>query len=101
MSNSCGIAMRYPSPPCYLLILLCSAGANAHAQTGGDGVQQAAHLATSGEIANPELVRQLARHRGGQPAALAQIIQLSRGFNDALAAEMLDELATAHYAAGN
>lgn len=48
-----------------------------------------------------DIVRQLARQRGGQPAALAQIIQLSRSFNDAVAAEILDELAAAHLRAGD
>lgn len=47
------------------------------------------------------IVRQLARHRGGQPAALAQIVQMSRSFNDAVAAELLDELAAAHLRAGD
>lgn len=47
------------------------------------------------------IVRQLARHRGGQPAALAQIVQMSRSFNDAVAAELLDELAVAHLRAGD
>lgn len=47
------------------------------------------------------MIRQLARQRGGQPAALAQIIQLSREFEDAVAAEIIDELATAHFRAGN
>jgi hypothetical protein len=47
-----------------------------------------------------ELVRQLARQRGGQPAALAQIIQLARGFDDSDAARAIDELASAHARAG-
>jgi hypothetical protein len=48
-----------------------------------------------------EMIRQLARHRGGQPAALAQIIQLTRTFEDAVAAEIIDELAVSHFRAGN
>jgi len=52
----------------------------------------------AGEVA---MIRQLARQRGGQPAALAQIIQLSREFEDADAAEIIDELAAAHFRAGN
>ncbi|MBA3483074.1 MAG: hypothetical protein H0T51_14795 [Pirellulales bacterium] len=48
-----------------------------------------------------EMIRQLARQRGGQPEALAQIIQLSRAFEDAVAAEIIDELAAAHFRAGN
>jgi hypothetical protein len=48
-----------------------------------------------------EMIRQLARQRGGQPAALAQIIQLSREFEDAVAAEIIDELAASHFRAGN
>jgi hypothetical protein len=47
------------------------------------------------------MIRQLARHRGGQVAALAQIIQMAREFDNATAAEMIDELASAHLAAGN
>ena len=48
-----------------------------------------------------EIVRQLARHRGGQPAALAQIIHMSRTFGDVVAADLLDELAAAHLRAGD
>jgi hypothetical protein len=48
-----------------------------------------------------EMVRQLARHRGGQPEALAQVIQLSGGFEEAVAVQLIDELAAAHLAAGN
>ena len=48
-----------------------------------------------------DIVRQLARHRGGEPAALAQIIQMSRNFGDAVAADLLDELAAAHLRAGD
>lgn len=61
-------------------------------------VDQAAAAKQAEEI---NIVRQLARHRGGQPAALAQVVQMSRAFNDAIAAELLDELAVAHLRAGD
>jgi hypothetical protein len=61
-------------------------------------VDQAASAKQAEEI---DIVRQLARQRGGQPAALAQIIQMSRSFNDAVAADLLDELAGAHLRAGD
>jgi hypothetical protein len=48
-----------------------------------------------------EIVRQLARHRGGHAEAIAQIIQMSRSFDVATAAEMIDELAAAHLRAGD
>jgi hypothetical protein len=47
-----------------------------------------------------EVVRELARHRGGQPAALAQVIQLTREFDEAATAEIIEELAAAHQRAG-
>jgi hypothetical protein len=53
------------------------------------------------DVENVDLVRQLARQRGGQPEALAQIIQLSREFDDTVAAELVDELAAAHARAGD
>jgi TolA-binding protein len=48
-----------------------------------------------------EIIRQLARHRGGQPAALAQLIQMARPFSDDVAAELIDELAASHLHAGD
>jgi hypothetical protein len=48
-----------------------------------------------------ELVRQYARQRGGQPEALAQLIQLARGCDDATTVELIDQLAASHYRAGN
>ncbi len=48
-----------------------------------------------------ELVRQYARQRGGQPEALAQLVQLSRGVDDATTAAMIAELSAAHLRAGN
>jgi hypothetical protein len=47
-----------------------------------------------------ELVRQLARQRGGQPEALAQIIRLARDFDEIDAASAIDDLASAHAHAG-
>ncbi|MBA4104256.1 MAG: hypothetical protein C0485_00735 [Pirellula sp.] len=66
-----------------------------------DADSSADQAATAKQAEEIDLVRQLARHRGGQPAALAQIIQMSRSFNDAVAAELLDELAAAHLRAGD
>lgn len=56
---------------------------------------------TPKQLEEIEIVRQLARHRGGQPAALAQVIQMAREFDDAVAAELIDELASAHLRAGD
>jgi hypothetical protein len=47
------------------------------------------------------LVRELMRRRGGDPAASAHLIQLTREFPPRSAAEMFDELARAHQAVGN
>lgn len=56
---------------------------------------------TETQIDEIVVVRQLARQRGGQPAALAQIIQMSREFDDDVIAELIDELAAAHLRAGD
>jgi hypothetical protein len=89
------------------------AAASAQAQTFAEEVAQASYVepivangetnqaASAKQAEEIEIVRQLARHRGGQPAALAQIIQMSRSFNDAVAADLLDELADAHLRAGD
>jgi hypothetical protein len=58
-------------------------------------------LAAAKQAEEIEIVRQFARHRGGQPEALAQIIQMSRAFNDAISADLLEELAVAHLRAGD
>lgn len=47
------------------------------------------------------LVRELMRRRGGDPAAAAQLIQLTRELEPAVAAELFDVLADAHLAANN
>ncbi|HEX6962229.1 MAG TPA: hypothetical protein VF175_10210 [Lacipirellula sp.] len=47
-----------------------------------------------------EMIRQLARHRGGQPEALAQIVQLASPYGDAISAELLEELAASHRRVG-
>ncbi|MCC6492499.1 MAG: hypothetical protein IT424_05710 [Pirellulales bacterium] len=70
---------------------------------------QAAPLAASAGVedrtpADPhavEIVRQVARRRGGRADALAQIIQLAAPLDEASAAAVLDELAEAHLAAGD
>ena len=56
---------------------------------------------TAQQLEEIEIVRQLTRRLGGQPAALAQVIQMSREFDDAIAAELIDELAAAHLRAGD
>ena len=50
---------------------------------------------------NARIIRQLARAGGGDPAALAHLIQLSAEFDSALKAELIDELGAAHMRAGN
>jgi hypothetical protein len=49
---------------------------------------------------NVELIRELMRRRGGDPAALAQLVQLTRFCSPAKTAELFDELAKAHWRAG-
>jgi hypothetical protein len=53
------------------------------------------------QVRDIEMIRQLARHRGGQPEALAQIIQLAGPYGDAIGAELLEELAASHLHVGN
>ena len=48
-----------------------------------------------------DFVREIMRRRGGDPAAAAQLIQLSREFSPVVAGSLFDELAQAHQAAGN
>jgi hypothetical protein len=61
-------------------------------------------LASTALHADDDLARrtalQYARSAGGQPAALAHLVQLTRG-SDAAAAEAFDELAAAHVRAGD
>jgi hypothetical protein len=68
-------------------------------------VAPATHVETidddDGRFDQTRLVRELMRRRGGDPAATAHLIQLTRQFEPAVAAEMFNELATAHLAAGN
>lgn len=80
-----------------VLILLLAATSTGIAVSFCSAQTATAKAADAGQL---EIVRQLARQRGGQPAALAQIIQFSRGFDDAAAAEVIDELAQAHIRAG-
>jgi hypothetical protein len=71
------------------------------AQSVGD-VRPANHVESSAErTAEFEMIRQLARQRGGHPEALAQVIQLGSGLGDAAAAELIEELAAAHLAVGD
>ena len=66
-----------------------------------------ARQAAAGEVAaedagdDSRIILELARSRGGDPAALAQMIQLTRSDADPIAAEALNELAAAHAGAGD
>jgi hypothetical protein len=67
-----------------------------------DGITPANHVESSpGQAAQAEMIRQLARQRGGHPEALAQIIQLGSGLGNAAAAALIEELAAAHLAVGD
>ncbi|RIK74806.1 MAG: hypothetical protein DCC67_16145 [Planctomycetota bacterium] len=89
--------------------VIIAAGCLATAVTGGrtplgavdaqPPVGPAVHEA-SADPQEVELIRQLARRRGGRPDALAQFIQMTAPFGDAAAAAVLEELAVAHLAAG-
>ncbi len=74
-------------------------------EPGNDLVAPAAHLATAGDDSEPfdqtKLVRELMRRRGGDAAAAAQLIQLTREFAPADAAEAFEQLAVAHHATGH
>lgn len=80
----------------------------AAAQLASDSVAAASHVEDAGDSGADDsrfdqvsLVRELMRRRGGDPAAVAQLIQLVRPFEPAVAAELFDELAAAHAAVGN
>jgi hypothetical protein len=84
------------------------AAAPAVAQLASEGVVAASHVEGDAESGDSDsrfdqvnLVRELMRRRGGDPAAVAQLIQLVRPFEPAVAAELFDELAAAHAAVGN
>ncbi len=71
-----------------------------------DGVTTATHVVADddgdkSQFDQVRLVRELMRRRGGDTAAAAQLIQLTRPFEAAVAAEMFDVLADAHLAEGN
>jgi hypothetical protein len=51
--------------------------------------------------ANVGLIRELMRRRGGDPAAMAQLVQLTRSCSPTKTAELFEELAAAHRLAGN
>jgi hypothetical protein len=79
-------------------------GSSLAAEPPDAGVAPASYLAAAGENAGQfdrvTLVRQLMRRRGGDPAAAAQLIQLTRELDAATVAALFDELAAAHLAAG-
>jgi hypothetical protein len=76
--------------------------APAEAETGDAGVVAAANwdAAKPGARDQIELARELMRRRGGDAAAAAQLVQMSREFDPAAAAELFEALADAHLAAG-
>ncbi|WP_428307161.1 hypothetical protein [Lacipirellula sp.] len=111
-------SLRFPllcsllSAACGLAISLAPSIAQAQATFAEEVAQASYHepIVAAGEVdaaavakqaEEIEIIRQLARHRGGQPAALAQLIQMARPFSDEVAAELIDELATAHLQAGD
>ena len=70
-----------------------------------DGVLPASHVADGATSADEKdrrfaLCRELMRRRGGDPAAVAQLVQLAREFEPVRAALLFDELAEAHRRAG-
>jgi hypothetical protein len=76
------------------------------ARAADDGVNGASQDAAADDrhdsaFDQSRLVRELMRRRGGDPAAAAQLIQLTREFEPAVAAELFDSLADAHVAANN
>lgn len=101
LAAACGFASLFVSPEAQAQATFAEevAQASYHEPIVANGEVDAAAVAKQAE--ELELVRQLARHRGGQPAALAQLIQMARPFSDDVAAELIDELATAHLQAGD
>jgi hypothetical protein len=88
-----------------ILAATCCFGPLAAAERSDNAIAPAAHVATAGNgneaFEQAKLVRELMRRRGGDPAAAAQLIQLTREFAPADAAEAFEQLAAAHQAAGN
>lgn len=84
---------------------MCGAGPLVAAEGADNGIAPAAHLAAASDgnetFEQTKLVRELMRRRGGDAAAAAQLIQLTRAFAPSDAAEAFDELAAAHQAAGD
>jgi hypothetical protein len=68
---------------------------------GGVDVRRAAGEPAEHSDENVELIRELMRRRGGDPAALAQLVQLTRFCSPAKTAELFGELAKAHWRAGD
>lgn len=78
--------------------------ARAAGERAGGGVAAASHVddgQAGSTFDRPHVVRELMRRRGGDPAAAAQLVQLCRGFDPAVAAACFEELAHAHQAAGD
>src|SRR5262245_39994651 len=74
----------------------------AAAETNDEGVVTASNwdAAQRGAFDQAKLVRELMRRRGGDGAAAAQLVQMSREFDPDIAAESFEVLADAHLAAG-
>jgi hypothetical protein len=68
---------------------------------GGVGAEPAGGDPPAYSDENVDLIRELMRRRGGDPAALAQLVQLTRFCSPAKTAELFDELAKAHRRAGD
>jgi hypothetical protein len=102
-----GILSRRLSPAAVVAAALAT-GVVAPLGAGGEpadsGVAGAASVSSASDGAGPfdrvTLVRELMRRRGGDPAAAAQLVQMTREFEAAVAADMFEVLAAAHLAAG-
>lgn len=85
-------------------IIACCAVAACGAR-GDEEVARATHVAAvdgdSEAFDRARLIRELMRRRGGDPAAAAQLVQLTRELPASDAAEMFEVLAGAHLAAGH
>ena len=77
----------------FLAAVLLAGGVFAPTRLGAEAPVDADH--------DVPLIRELMRRRGGDPAALAQLVQLTRPCSPAKAAELFDVLAEAHRGAGN
>jgi len=82
-------------PAVFVTFLLVGVG------VGVGGLGRAAGEAPAYSDENVDLIRELMRRRGGDPAAMAQLVQLTRQCSPPKTAELFDELAAAHQRAGD